>query len=444
MWVEILLIFVFILVNGFFSGTEIAVVTSRRTRIQELSRKGQKSASILQKLQSDTNRFLASVQIGVTIAGALASAIGGAIAVKTITPLIASIPVRSLASSAEALSIGLVVFAVSYLSLVIGELVPKSLALKNPEKFALLTARPMYRFTRLISPFAGILTFSTNILLKPFGGKPFSQRSFISEEEIKLLVKEGAEKGIFEPAEEELIHGVFEFTDRSVKEVMVPLAKVVAFATEMSFEEILKVISEEQFSRYPVYHGEKSNIKGILYIKDLFKKLSANERIDIRKILRTPFFVPESLKISTLMREMQKKGVLIAVVVDEYGSVTGIVTMEDLLEEIVGEIRDEYDLEQPVIKRRDGSFLVDASITIRDLRDDHGIELPESSDYDTVGGYIITKIQKIPERGETFSADGWKIKIIEMIGKRISRVIMISDNKEEPEPEETGTDKRDE
>jgi putative hemolysin len=425
MWIEIFLIFVFILFNGFFAGTEIAIVTSRKSHIKELARKGKKSAIIVQRLQSETNRFLASVQIGVTIAGAIASATGGAVAIKIIKPFIKAIPVSYISSSAEAISIGIVVFVVSYLALVIGELVPKSIALKNPERFALITAKPMYRFTRLISPFADILTFSTNLILKPFGGKPFTQRSFVTEEEIKLLVKEGTDKGIFEPAEEELIHGVFEFTDLSVKEVMVPLTKVVAFSTEMSLEEILKIISEEQYSRYPVYHGEQSNIKGILYVKDLFKKLASKEQIDIRKILRTPFFVPESLKISTLMRQMQRKGVLIAVVVDEYGSVTGIVTMEDLLEEIVGEIRDEYDVEQPVIKRNDGSFIVDASITIRDLRDDHGIELPESPDYDTVGGYIITKLQRIPETGETFSSDGWKIKIIEMIGKRISRVIIL-------------------
>ncbi|NOY65163.1 MAG: HlyC/CorC family transporter [Nitrospirae bacterium] len=442
MWIEIFLIFVFILFNGFFAGTEIAVVTSRKSHIQELANKGKKSAIILQRLQSDTDRFLASVQIGVTIAGAIASATGGAVAIKIIKPFLKALPVDYISSSAEPISIGIVVFVVSYLALVIGELVPKSIALKNPERFALITAKPMYRFTRLISPFANILTFSTNLILKPFGGKTFTQRSFISEEEIKLLVREGTDKGIFEPAEEELIHGVFEFTDLSVKEVMVPLTKVVAFSTDMSLEEILSIISEEQYSRYPVYHGEPSNIKGILYVKDLFKKLAAKEQIDIRKILRTPFFVPESLKISTLMRQMQRKGVLIAVVVDEYGSVTGIVTMEDLLEEIVGEIRDEYDVEQPVIKRKDGSFIVDASITIRDLRDDHGIELPESPDYDTVGGYIITKLQRIPETGETFSSDGWKIKIIEMIGKRISRVIItpstnpeggISENKDKVE-----------
>ncbi|HHN66153.1 MAG TPA: HlyC/CorC family transporter [Nitrospirae bacterium] len=431
MWTELFLIFVFILVNAFFAGTEIAVVTSRKTRIHELARKGNRNAQILQKLQSDTDRFLATVQIGVTIAAAIASAIAGAIAVKTMRPLIAEIPIRYISSSAEAISIGLVVTVVSYLSLVIGELIPKSLALMNPERFALVTARPMYEFTRLISPISALLTFSTNLILKPFGGKTFTQRSFVTEEEIKLLVKEGADKGIFEPAEEELIHGVFEFTDRSVKEVMVPLAKVVAFSVDTPLEKILDIISEEQFSRYPVYHHDKSNIKGILYVKDLFTKLASKEKIDIRKILRTPFFVPESLKISTLMRQMQRKGVLIAVVVDEYGSVTGIVTMEDLLEEIVGEIRDEYDLEQPVIRRTNGTFIVDASITIRDLRDDYGIELPESPDYDTVGGYIITKLQRIPETGEVFSSDGWKIKIIEMVGKRISRVILIPDSEKD-------------
>ncbi|HDY70551.1 MAG TPA: HlyC/CorC family transporter, partial [Nitrospirae bacterium] len=212
--------------------------------------------------------------------------------------------------------------------------------------------------------------------------------------------------------------------DLSVKEVMVPFTKVVAFSIDTPLQEILDVVSEEQYSRYPVYHKETSNIKGILYAKDLFKKLSAKESIDISKLVRAPFFVPESMKISTLLRQMQRRGTHIAVVVDEYGAVTGIVTIEDLIEEIVGEIRDEYDVEQPVIKLRDGSFLIDASIAIRDLKEDHGIELPVSPDYDTLGGFVITSLQRIPSIGETFTADGWKIKITEMIGKRIARVIL--------------------
>ncbi len=424
MWIEIILIFVFILINGFFSGSEIAVVTARRTRISELIKEGNRRASVLKKLQSDPEKFFATVQVGVTIAGALASAIGGAAAIKFLGPALAKVPVTIIAGSSEAIAIGIIVLCISYLSLIFGELVPKSLALMNPERIALLIARPLTGFSKFSSLLIGILTFTTNILLKPFGGKPYAQRSFVSEEEIKLLIKEGRDRGVFEPEEETLIHGVFEFTDISVKEVMMPLTKAISFPLESPVNEILDTIKTKGFSRYPVYHGDVSNIKGILYVKDLFRKLASNERIDVRKLMRTPFFVPETLKISALLREMQRKGILIAVVVDEYGAVTGIVTIEDILEEIVGEIRDEFDVEQPVIKLKDDSYFIDASISIRDLKEDHNIDLPDSSDYDTLGGFILTTLQKIPETNETFTTNSYDIKIVHMIGKRIARVML--------------------
>lgn len=438
MWIEIILIIIFVLCNGFFAGSEIAVVTSRRTRINELIKEGNPKARVLKKLQSNPDRFLATVQIGVTIVGAVASAIGGAAAVKFVRPFFAEAPVQFIAASSEAISIGIVVVCVSYLSLVLGELVPKSIALRNPERVALSVARPLHVFSRLISLFVGILTMSTNFILKPLGGKPFTQRSFVSEEEIKLLIREGRDRGIFEPEEAVLIHGVFEFTDLSVKEVMVPLAKTVAFALDEPVETVLKTIAEKQYSRYPIYHKEMSDIKGILYIKDIFKKLASKEPVDIRKLLRAPFFVPESMKISALLREMQRKGILIAVAVDEYGTVTGIVSIEDLLEEIVGEIRDEYDVEQPVIRLRDDSYLIDASISMRDLKDDHGIDLPVLPDYDTLGGFIITKLQKIPAAGEVFISDGWDIKIVHMVGKRIARVVLKRAEETEDDAGETG------
>ncbi len=230
MWIEIILILVFILINGFFSGSEIAVVTARRTRISELIKEGNRRASVLKKLQSDPEKFFATVQVGVTIAGALASAIGGAAAIKFLGPALAKVPVTIIAGSSEAIAIGIIVLCISYLSLIFGELVPKSLALMNPERIALLIARPLTGFSKFSSLLIGILTFTTNILLKPFGGKPYAQRSFVSEEEIKLLIKEGRDRGVFEPVEETLIHGVFEFTDISVKEVMMPLTKAISFS----------------------------------------------------------------------------------------------------------------------------------------------------------------------------------------------------------------------
>ncbi|UCG79236.1 MAG: HlyC/CorC family transporter [Nitrospirota bacterium] len=437
MWIEIILIFVFIIINGFFSGSEIAVVTARRTRIKELFQKGSSRARVLRKLQSDPERFFATVQVGVTIAGAVASAIAGAAAVKYLEPFLSTLQVEVISNASEGISIGIVVICVSYVSLIFGELVPKSLALKNPERIAMTVARPLVLFEKIATIFISLLTFSTNLILKPFGSKAYSQRSFVSEEEIKLLISEGTDRGVFEPDEESLIHGVFEFTDLSVKEVMVPLTKTASFSMDCSIDELLATIKTKGYSRYPVYHTSNNNIKGILYVKDLFRKLASEESIDIKRLMRTPYFVPESMKISSLLREMQKKGVLIAVTVDEYGAVTGIVTIEDLLEEIVGEIRDEYDVEQPVIRLKEDSFFIDASISIRDLKEDHSIEIPESADYDTLGGFIITSLQRIPGTGETFQVNEWEIKIVHMVEKRIARVILKKLPMPEPDEDES-------
>jgi putative hemolysin len=419
--------------NGFFSGSEIAVVLTRRTKVHELEKSGKRNARVLRELKSDPDRFLATVQIGITVVGALASAVGGAAAIQSVRPLIERIPVHFISSSGEAISIGLVVIIVSYFSLVIGELVPKSIALRHPEKFSLIASRPIYRFSRITSFFVGFLTHSTNLILKLIRVKPMPHSGMVTEEEIKMILREGRMKGFFEPEEERIIRSVFEFTDLSVREIMVPITKVIAFSLDASMQEILAKMAEEQFSRYPVFHRDRSNIKGVLYVKDLFKKLSAGEPLEIRKLLRTPFFVPESMKISMLLREMQRKGVHISVVVDEYGAVTGIATIEDILEEIVGEIRDEYDVEQPVIHLKDGSYLIDASTAIRDLKEDHDIPLPESPDYDTLGGFIITRLQRIPASGEKVRINEWEIDIVHIVGRRISRVII----KKVPETENT-------
>ncbi len=422
MWVEFLLIFIFILLNGFFAGAEIAVVTARKTKISQLVESGNKNAQILSKLQQEPDRFLATVQIGVTVLGALASAIGGAAAVEIIKPVLKEIPVRAISVSSEAIAIGLVVAAISYLSLIFGELVPKSIALMNPERVGLWVAKPIYALSRISSVFVSMLTTSTNIILRPFGRKAFTQRAYISEEEIKLLIREGKERGIFEPAEQELIHSIFEFTDISVNEVMVPVSKVVAIDMNKPTEEIISMIAEDQFSRYPVYVKDYNDIRGILYEKDIFNIMAMHRVVDIRKILHPPLFIPETMKISRLLREMQRKRVHMAIVIDEYGSVSGLVTIEDLLEEIVGEIRDEYDIESPVIRLKDGTLLVDASISIRDLKEDYAVEIPESPEYETLGGFVITTLQKIPETGDIIELEDKRLRVIEMVGRRVSKV----------------------
>ena len=422
MILEILFILIFLVLNGFFSASEIAVVTSRKSFVKNLAEKGSNRANKLLKLQAEPDRLLATVQIGVTVMGALSSAIGGAASVTTLEPILAGIPVPFIAKGAAAISIGIVVIIISYLSLIIGELVPKSIALRNPEKVGLFVAGPLTFISRITSFFVNILTASTNIFVKPFGAKAFSERSFISEEEIKLLIEEGTDRGIFEPTEHELIHSVFRFTDISVKGVMVPVTAMVAFNINATPDIIIKTISSENFSRYPVYGRDKSDIKGILYNKDVFNELAYKREIAIPRLLHNALFVPETMKISSLMREMQKKRQHMAIVIDEYGAVTGLVTIEDLIEEIVGEIRDEYDTESPVQSMPNGTMLIDASLAIRDLNEDYGFDIPQSNEYDTIGGFLISNLQRLPAVGDSYDTDSKKFIIVAMKGRRILKI----------------------
>jgi putative hemolysin len=422
MGLEILFILFFLILNGFFAASEIAVVTSRKSYVRKLADKGNHSADRLLELQAEPDRFLATVQIGVTVLGALASAIGGAASVENIEPLIAGVPIPFIAGAAGPISIGIVVIVISYFSLIIGELVPKSIALRNPEKVGLFVARPISFISNFASIFVNVLTASTNVVLKPFGAKPFSQRSFISEEEIKLLIEEGKDRGIFEAAEHELIHSVFRFADISVKGVMVPVTSMVAFNISESPENIVKTIYTENFSRYPVYDKDLSDIKGVLYNKDVFNEMAHKRELAIPRLLHPALFVPETMMISALMKEMQKKRQHMAIVVDEYGAVTGLVTIEDLLEEIVGEIRDEYDIETPVQTLKDGTLLIDASLAIRDLNEDYGFDIPESNEYDTIGGFLISNLQRLPSVGDSFTSETMRYTIVSMKGRRVLKV----------------------
>ncbi len=422
-WIEVILILLLILANGFFACSEIAIISARKSRIKHLMEGGNKSAEVVHNLQSEPDKFLATVQVGITIVSMLAGAIGGATAIAVIKPLLQYAPIGFVSQWSEAISIALVVVVISYLSLILGELVPKSLALRFAEPIALFVGKPINYLSRFSFILVRVLTKSTNIFLKPFGKMPPPEGSFVTEEEIKILLREGGEKGIFEKSEQELIHSVFEFVTTTAKEIMVPRPKIMALAIETELGKVVDTVIESGFSRFPVYEGSIDNIKGVLYEKDLLEIRNKLQDIQLKDLLRPVYFVPETKKIDTLLKELQRRRMHMAIVINEYGNAEGLVTMEDIIEEIVGEIEDEYDFEdRPVKILKDGSMIIDASLQIRDLIDQYKLAIEESEDYETIAGLVLSQLQKMPRGGEIVKYGDYKITIVDIEGKRISKV----------------------
>jgi len=423
-WFEATLILFLILANGFFSASEIAMIATRKSRIDALLEKGVKSAAAVARLKNDPDRFLATVQIGVTVVGSLASAIGGAAATGFLKPKIESLPLPWVAQWGEAIAILLVVIPIAYFTLVLGELVPKSLALRFSEQIAFLVARPIDLLSRISSFFVKLLTASSNAVLWMFGGRETEGASFISVEEVKSLIREGAAQGIFNETEKELIHSVFEFADTPVKAVMIPRTEIHALEVNTSAEEAAKSFVESGFSRIPVYDGELDRVIGFLYNKDILKALLEKTDFRIRDHLHAAFFVPSSLPISELLKQLQRRRQAIAIVVNEFGEVEGLATLEDLLEEIVGEIRDEYDREErgPVERLPDGSLVIQGSALLKNLKSDLGLPFEESADYHTLAGFVLARLKRIPRAGERVEEDGYRLTIVDMEGRRIVKI----------------------
>jgi len=313
---EAILIFVLILANGFFSGSEIAIITSRKSRVKTLVEEKKRGAVDLLDLKDDPEKFLSTIQIGITIIGSLASAVGGAAAVNILPDLVKRVPIAFIAESADAVSILIVVAVISYFSLVLGELVPKSLAIRYSEKIALFVAGPIRFFSKAAYPAVRTLTASNHVILKLMGLSKKIDSSFITEEEILQILKEGEEKGVIDETEHDLIHSIFDFADRHVKEIMVPHPNVQAVNIEWSKGDILKFIVEKGFTRYPVYENSLDNIVGVLNSKEVLSRLVNKRPFKIRDIMLAPVFIPEFKAVSELLKEMQKNRMHLALVVD--------------------------------------------------------------------------------------------------------------------------------
>jgi len=423
MWLELIAIGVLILLNGFFACAELSIVNTRRSRIKHLVEEGNVQARFVQGFQEDSERFLATTQIGITVAGATAAAMGGVVAIDHLKPVVEAIPVAFLQAVAEPIAVGTMVLIISYFALIFGELVPKILAIKNPEHLALFMAHPLEWFARVAAWGIKPLALSSRSILRMLGKAAPDQKVFISEEEINLLMKEGQETGVFDKTEQELIRSVFEFTDTSVKEIIVPRPKMCAIAIDTPTLDLVRYIDENKFSRYPVYQKGLNDLVGILNQKDLLSKVASGKPFTLKELLHPVYYVPEAMKVSLLLKEMQRRRIHMAIVVNEYGSVEGLVTLEDLIEEIVGEIQDEYDTEEkPVERLKDGTVLVDASMPVKDLIAEYALPIPLSPEYETLSGFITYQIQGLPRGGEVFYHGDYKFTVVDLGDRRVSKV----------------------
>ena len=417
---DILIIAVLLLLNGVFSAGETAIIASRKSKVRELLKeKKDRRAQTLFLMKESPERFLSTVQIGITLFGTLASAIGGIMAVKYLMPAIDSVPF--LRAFSEPIAITIVVCVLTYLFIVFGELVPKYIGLNSKEKVALFIA-PFFHFvSRIFSVFVNFLSLTVLFIVKALNLKKGEEH--VGEGEIKILLEEGRRKGVFDKTEEELINRVFRFGDRSVKEVMVPRPNVYAIDVANSKEEVLEYIIGNEYSRYPVYRESFDNVIGFVFHKDITRHIwRTQESFQLDKLLKKPFFVPETMAVSILLKQMQKNRQHLAVVIDEYGTAVGIITLEDIMEEIFGEIMDETDVEDKIERSRDGSYIIDASYSIRDLNHRLEINLPESPDYETLGGFIMTQLQGLARGGEIVFSGNCRFTVVDMDGLRIAKV----------------------
>jgi putative hemolysin len=420
-WLDILVIIVFILLSAFFAAAEIAVISMRRTRIQELIEQKNKRAVAVKELLSDPDKFFAIVQIGMTVFPAAASALSGVLAVKYMKPALEGIPL--LEKSAESVAVTIVVLLVSYFTLVVGELAPKSLGLRYAEAIALLSGKILRGLLKISSVLISFLSGSTNLALRPFKDRTSFIEPRITEEEFKLMLDEGTKSGVIDKVEHELIDRIFEFTDTRAKEVMVPRTDVLAIDITTPHEKIIKIVTEEGYSRMPVYVDTIDHIVGIIYTKDLITLLENRDLIVLHDIIRPAYFVPDSKKISQLMREFQQKKIHLAIVVDEFGGTQGIITMEDILEEIVGEIHDEYDeVLKEVETSADGAFLVNARLPITQFNARFGCDIPEDFDYETVGGFLYKLTGRIPDLNETIQHMNLTFTVVTKSERRMRQI----------------------
>lgn len=426
MTTELLIILVLVLLNGIFAGTEIAVVSLRKTRLRELVETGSRAARSVQFLREHPERFLATVQIGITVVGATASAFGGASLARRLEVFLREIP--ALGPWAPQLSLGIVVVAVSYLSLVLGELVPKSLALRNAEGYALAVGRPLVGLSLLARPVVWLLTASSNVVLRLFGDRTNFIEARISSDELQQMVEEASRSGSVHPGAGEIASRALEFSELTAADVMVPRGRVIGIPLVATNEDLRSILLEHGHSRMPVYDDDLDHIVGYVLIKDVLALAWEQQLIVMQDLVRPGYFVPETKRAVDLLQDMRDRRQHLAMVVDEAGGTAGIVTLEDLLEELVGEIFSERVEQVPteMARQADGSWVVLATAAVREVNRVADIALPEEGDWTSVAGLCLALAERIPVKGDRLTTpDGTILEVLDASVRRIKTIRII-------------------
>lgn len=424
-WVEFLTIFLLIVLNGVFALSEIAVVSSRKARLQHLVNKGHTRAKIALELANNPEHFLSTVQVGITLVGILAGAVGGITLTESIKLWLLEFPF--VAQYADGLSLVLVVIPITFFSIVIGELIPKQIALKNPERVAMLMAIPMRTLSIAMYPIVRLLSFSSGIVVRSFGIKDSSSPN-VTEEEIKVMMEEGTKAGTFNEVEQEMVERVFRLGDKRVNGLMTPRTDIIWLDSEDSQEENIKKIKESSHSFFPVCRGTIDNVLGVVHVKDLFSVALSGHPFSLEKHVRKPLYVVENMPAVQLIEQFKRSGVHFAFLVDEYGGIQGLITLNDILKAVVGDEIDEEDRsDPPVVQRADGSYLIDGAVTLDEFKDLFAIDSlteEETGHYQTVAGFVINQMGKIPKSGLSFRFRNLRCEVVDMDGNRVDKVMI--------------------
>lgn len=424
---EFLIIFLLVLANGVFAMSEIAIVSARRARLQHLASRGDRRAEAALSLAEAPNRFLSTVQVGISLIGIVAGVFGGATFSETLA--ISLKQVYFLAPYADAIALVIVVMGITYLSLVIGELVPKRLALHHPEQIAMFVARPMLCLESLASPVVSFLSASTEVILRLFGIESSQAEPSISEEEIKVMIQQATKAGTFEEVEQEMVERVLRLGDMRVSALMTPRPDIIWLDLEDTAEENYRKLVENPHTRFPVCQGGLDHLLGVVQVNDLLTRGLTGQTLELTSVLRQPVYVPESTRGLKVMELFKQTSTHIALVVDEYGVIQGLVTLNDILEAIIGDIPSIGTPEEPeAVQREDGSWLLDGMMAIDDFRELFLLpELPgeQRGNFHTLGGFVITHLGRIPATADYFEWDNFRFEVADMDGNRVDKVLMI-------------------